>query len=139
MEKQGNSKAPCINGQNANGALLAPLGAAMVPRLCAAWLVLLIVLPFSAPFSTCDLATLFGGTENPLARHTAGPLASSRSLDHDVATHAPSYSRLKLRDRAETPLSVYSLTIAANAGSRVHHRVTRPTRVSDPILTPLRI
>ncbi len=32
----------------------------MLPRFVAGWLVVLILAPFTAPFPTCDLATLFG-------------------------------------------------------------------------------
>jgi hypothetical protein len=32
----------------------------MLSRLVASWLVTLILAPFTAPFSTCDIATLFG-------------------------------------------------------------------------------
>ena len=37
----------------------------MVRRLFGLWLIVLIVLPWSAPFPTCDLADLFGSSEAP--------------------------------------------------------------------------
>jgi hypothetical protein len=39
----------------------------MLKRLCAIWLVALIVLPFSAPFSTCDAARLFASDDSDQA------------------------------------------------------------------------
>ena len=35
----------------------------MLSRVFAAWLVVLIILPFSAPFSTCDAASLFASDD----------------------------------------------------------------------------
>ena len=45
----------------------------MVRRISALWLVVLIALPFSAPFPTCDLSDLFGRTANRPA-HTPAPV-----------------------------------------------------------------
>lgn len=36
-----------------------------VPRLCVVLLLLLVVSPVTAPFSTCDLLELFGGPASP--------------------------------------------------------------------------
>jgi hypothetical protein len=63
---------------------------AMLSRICSGWLVLLILLPFSAPFSTCDLTLFLGGrlgATHPVnrtgcdhARAAAQPLGASRSV-----------------------------------------------------------
>ena len=49
----------------------------MRARLWAAFLVLLIALPFTAPFSTCDLATLLAAP----APHATGHSVGSSQLD----------------------------------------------------------
>jgi hypothetical protein len=60
--------------------------ACLVRTLCAAGLILLIVLPFAPPFSTCDLSTLL-----PSAAHTSGlpdrPL-SPTTIENHAAIHA---------------------------------------------------
>jgi hypothetical protein len=35
----------------------------MFSRVAACWLVVLVLAPFTAPFPTCDLVTLFGGSQ----------------------------------------------------------------------------
>jgi hypothetical protein len=55
----------------------------MVRRICAVWLVTLIVLPFSAPFPTCELSDLFGRA----ARHqTPGPEPLNHAALDDATT-----------------------------------------------------
>ncbi len=68
-------------------------------RVCALSLVALILLPFSAPFSTCDLGSLFPGA----AHQAAHPLKSRvpvASLGDSATSHAlplpRSIQRLKL-------------------------------------------
>jgi hypothetical protein len=39
----------------------------MLPKLLASWLVVLVIVPFTAPFSTCDLPGLFGSAQRPAA------------------------------------------------------------------------
>ena len=53
-------------------------GIVSISRICAAFLVLLIALPFTAPFSTCDLATMLA----PPVPHAGAPsLVSVKSDD----------------------------------------------------------
>jgi hypothetical protein len=54
----------------------------MLPKLFASWLVVLVIVPFTAPFSICDVASLFGSTR-PL--HPSRPARSSASVTSDVA------------------------------------------------------
>jgi len=110
----------------------------MVSRAFAVWLVLLILLPFSAPFSTCDAATLFGRTEHRSATHPGGPLPPS-SLHHDVATRVPTGVRIGSRDRLATEPGASSLELTADAGPGLSYRTTPLDRVSAPTLTPLRL
>ena len=68
----------------------------MLTRACAVWLVVLIVAPFCAPFSVCDVATFFDvrQTESPTS-----PIKSSRvpaSLG-DATTHTLPVVRIKPR------------------------------------------
>jgi hypothetical protein len=43
-------------------------------RLVASWLIILVVAPFTAPFSTCDLRTWFGGTKT---RSASAPMPNA--------------------------------------------------------------
>jgi hypothetical protein len=64
-------------------------------RFCALWLVAQILLPFTAPFPTCDLSDVLGG-----AQHHSAPLAPSSSRADGDYTLAPPLAttagRLKL-------------------------------------------
>jgi hypothetical protein len=53
-------------------------GIVSIPRSCALFLVILIALPFTAPFSTCDLATMLAA---PAPHATAPSLVSVKSDD----------------------------------------------------------
>src|ERR1700732_1805042 len=54
-------------------------------RFCALWLIAQILLPFTAPFPTCDLSDFLGSTQ-----HHSAPLAPSSSrADGDYAFAPP--------------------------------------------------
>jgi len=54
----------------------------MLAKTVAALLVVLTLLPFTAPFSTCDLATLVGGTlPEPAPGNHPRSLTSSRLME----------------------------------------------------------
>ena len=54
-------------------------------RLCALWLVAQVLLPFTAPFPTCDLSDFLGG-----AHHHGAPLVPPTShVDGDYAFAPP--------------------------------------------------
>ena len=64
----------------------------MLSRVIASWLVVLILAPFTAPFPTCDLATLFG--TSPVAED-AGHGPASGALSHDAAVvNGPAVNRI---------------------------------------------
>ena len=77
----------------------------MVARACAVWLVLLIVAPFSAPFSVCDVSTFVAQT-HPVS----SPMKSSGTLASlaDATTHTlpvvRTIKRVKATDAAQRPL-----------------------------------
>jgi hypothetical protein len=79
----------------------------MVARACAVWLVLLIVAPFSAPFSVCDVSTFVGVAQT---QSTSGPVKSSRTLASlaDATTHTlpvvRTIKRVKATDAVQRPL-----------------------------------
>jgi len=54
----------------------------MLTKFFASWLVVLVVAPFTAPFSTCDLTSLFG---NPQSQHTPVIPPSSVESANDAA------------------------------------------------------
>src|SRR5580700_1026360 len=57
----------------------------MLKRLCAFWLVAQVLLPFTAPFPTCDLSDFLGG-----AHHHGAPLVPPSShVDGDYAFAPP--------------------------------------------------
>ena len=87
----------------------------MRPRLWAAFLVLLIALPFTAPFSTCDLATLLGTP----APHAAGHALGAPTVD---ATSIAPVVTMEEDDHAcdlETPLdTTKTVTVVAVVDAR---------------------
>jgi hypothetical protein len=63
----------------------------MLSRIVAGWLVLLIFAPFTAPFPTCDMATLFGCGP---AHHVPVVPAAPSAVSHDAAVvNAPAALR----------------------------------------------
>jgi hypothetical protein len=55
----------------------------MISKLCASWLVVLVLLPFTAPFSTCDLARSVRDTGTGLPFRPR--LAAAAATDTDAA------------------------------------------------------
>jgi hypothetical protein len=61
----------------------------MLPKFFASWLVVLVLVPFTAPFSTCDLTGLVGGLRGhhtPLTPRTFGAARERRRPDEDVTS-----------------------------------------------------
>jgi hypothetical protein len=50
----------------------------MLAKICAGWLVVLILLPCTAPFPTCDVASLLGAAHQtvPISHHTSPVVAT---------------------------------------------------------------
>jgi hypothetical protein len=76
----------------------------MLRRTFAALLIALTVLPFTAPFPTCDLSALFDST----ASHPASSVSAADDASHAVALAAAStriVSRIKATAHAQAPAS----------------------------------
>jgi hypothetical protein len=70
----------------------------VIPRACAFWLVVLILTPFSAPFSVCDVSTFFQVKRSAPPSPLRAP-RSTASAD-DGTSHALPATRVVKRDRA---------------------------------------
>lgn len=55
-------------------------------QLCAVWLVVLVVSPFTAPFRTCDAD--FSGVFSPRTAHVVAPTAANESVADDGSSFA---------------------------------------------------
>src|SRR5690242_2771925 len=83
---------------------------AMIARVFALWLVTLIVLPFTAPFATCDTQSRSG--------------SSVRSVADPETTHALPVARAAARSRIKIAVSTSGTTLVLRlpiAAERVHH------------------
>jgi hypothetical protein len=107
-------------------------------RCCALWLAAQILLPFTAPFATCEFADLFGSQQ----QHHRSPLAPvvppSSHVNDDYAFAPPlatASGRLRLKVVSQldpsnagkvVPALSRDLTLAAAAGEqdRLHERTT---------------
>jgi len=56
----------------------------MIPKFFASWLAVLVVLPFTAPFSTCDLTGFFGQVQS--RQMPVAPARSAVTTDAAVAS-----------------------------------------------------
>jgi hypothetical protein len=109
----------------------------MLTRACAVWLVVLIVAPFCAPFSVCDVATFFDvqQTESPTS-----PIKSSRApASLGDATHTLPVVRIKPRvkfmDGVRQP-SPWRMAFASAVAAR---RPGSTPFANSPLVSPLRI
>lgn len=107
-------------------------------RVCAVWLLLLIALPFSAPFSTCDLATLLSGTSN----HTIGHSVATHdpvSLDNSASLHVLPHARVPTR-QLRMVLVVHAVERAVVTHQpRVGSNASPVARLGSPLVSPLRV
>lgn len=87
----------------------------MLARVLAFWLVALIVTPFSAPFSVCDV--------NALAHDQQHSHRSSVSVDHQSTAHALPMSRTSPR--------IESLRATAATGPVVRPRHVRINELAE--------
>jgi hypothetical protein len=113
----------------------------MVRKICALWLVGLIILPFTVPFPTCDLTDLLGGSAG---RHdTSVPGSSSRTAVDDggallVPPVATTAGRLKLRALAGLRSAQSVAPLPMVSIERPVVSTGRPG-VSSPLTTTLRL
>ena len=78
----------------------------MLARFTAAFLVVLITAPFTAPFSTCDLASMHYGTANAVPQHSATVrLARANDVSHSRLLVPVRVSRKQKRDEEGDPAS----------------------------------
>jgi hypothetical protein len=106
----------------------------MFSKSIAAWLVVLVLLPFTAPFPTCDIADLLGGSANsqdfPLAplSSSSASMAEAASLVFPLATVA---GRLRL-----VALSWLSSSSFVGASLVVIPRRVSPTGLIQRLSSP---
>lgn len=63
----------------------------MLHKFVASWLVVLVIVPFTAPFSTCDLTSVFGRSQE---QHTPFAPPTSAAVSHDsTVSGVPCVSR----------------------------------------------
>jgi hypothetical protein len=104
----------------------------MLPKFFASWLVLLVIAPFTAPFSTCDFKSLFGSAQD---QHVPAAPATSVALTTDAAVPTAPFvsapgrvrllplSRVPLAESATPSLSATLMSSAASAGCNRQHAV----------------
>jgi len=83
----------------------------MLPKLFASWLVVLVVLPFTAPFSTCDLASLFGsphGKRTPVPRRPS--VASATDAAVPTGARVSNSGRVRVLPLRREPCTVSTTT-----------------------------
>lgn len=110
----------------------------MLARVCAVWLVALIVAPFSAPFSVCDATTFFDVSQTQSA---AAPVKSARTAASlgDAATHTLPVVRTKPRVKVMDGVCQLSpRPMTPTHTLAVSHRGSAPFAKS-PLVSPLRI
>ena len=97
----------------------------MMRRTFAALLIALTVLPFTAPFPTCDLAALFG-SPSPATSQPSSSISAPEDGSHAVALAAAStriVSRIKSVARTEAPTGLFRMT---------REELSRAPRLSGP-------
>jgi hypothetical protein len=100
----------------------------MLSRVCAIWLVMLIVLPFTAPFATCEVSAPSSGT-------------GVRSLADRATSHALPVPRTT-RTRVKLAVSMARAAVRLRlplAAAQIHHAADTTGFVSTPLAPPLRI
>jgi hypothetical protein len=110
----------------------------MLTRACAVWLVVLIVAPFSAPFSVCDVETFFDVQRMP---PSSAPVKAARTAAtvNDATTHTlpvlRTKPRVKVMDAVRRPSAWWLARATAVEASR---RGSVPF-ANSPLVSPLRI
>jgi hypothetical protein len=110
----------------------------MLSRVFAVWLVSLILLPFTPPFSTCDASSLFPSDEQ--SDETSAAYSPLGSLTDTATAHALPVGRIGGRGKS---VVVAAREPAGLVFQQARHRtpghaMTR-TFVSTPLAAPLRI
>ena len=110
----------------------------MLARACALWLVALIVAPFCAPFSVCDVSTFF---DVPPTQSYYAPVKSARTAPtvNDAATHTLPVVRTKPRVKVMDGVHHPSLWSMEFARGFAHRRPGSVPFANSPLVSPLRI
>jgi hypothetical protein len=112
----------------------------MLSRIVAGWLIIIAVLPFTAPFSTVTLESVFGQSPNGPSKTDPGTLLSSLAeefADTGAAFEATDFAinqtgtdvRPAAMSRYDTPLIPVSLPGTQVLGFGLH---TRPVWIVSP-------
>jgi len=110
---------------------------AILSRVTACWLTMLVLLPFTAPFRTCDLAAFFGARTHPAPiSRTSSSGAATLANDSSVA-NVPAISRVgRVRflepggafpSAAESPRVLPACTVSAGFSRVLRERAVLST------------
>lgn len=86
----------------------------MIAKVCAGWLVVLALSPFTAPFSTCELTILFGSTN----KHSAPLPPARRPASSIVGELAPLVASVAITERAK--VAAQSVVPASSVAGSSH-------------------
>jgi len=109
-----------------------------VSRVCALWLIALILTPFSAPFSVCDVATFFHVAQAP-ASSPLRPGRPSASLRDDSNEHGLPAVRVFKSVRAADTRARVRLPFLIEASSTGDGPAVFLAIPNAPLISPLRI
>ena len=88
----------------------------MLPKFFASWLLVLVIAPFTAPFPTCDVTSLFGspqGQDAPAAPSAAIVLTTDAAVPSTV--FVSSVGRIRLLPLSRVPLTESALPFMSAA------------------------
>jgi hypothetical protein len=112
----------------------------MFRRLLSAWLVVLVLSPCTAPFSTCDLRVLFGAPSHSGADQLAGRV-TAQAFAENLSAPAPVFTRAAGRIRSaafHTPDAALHRTLPRAAGT-VADGAPAPSNQTSSLAIILRI
>jgi hypothetical protein len=111
----------------------------MLARTFALWLVVLILLPFSAPFSTCDLATVFPAESGHHSTDPARAHAPIASPADAASSHVLPLSRVTARGKFVASRIHSPVAGAVTSHGHAYHGPLTVGFVRSPFIAPLRI
>jgi len=109
---------------------LAPLRRATGTRLCALWLIVLAILPFTAPFAAVDWSDLFGGSHPQQKSATVGATVATNAQDDDADDVAASDACIQRTHACR--FGEFAAVFSPAAGDAL---VTTPTITNPPAPT----
>jgi len=110
----GRSRAACVSIEIAAPASATP----MLSKVCAAWLVVLVTLPFTAPFSTLDLADLLSGATDEAGRIPGAPVPATATAGAALSHAVPLPPRPGRTRLAQTRLHALEVRAIADRAPR---------------------